>query len=262
MGVNKVVYGAGSGAKTLIDLTGDSVTPESLAEGVTAHDKSGERIVGTMPIYKNLTLGVHTDGLLYVFSDGKPIGNGVAFPSQLGDVYGNVDSGNNIVLTGNLADGNYTVKYEKEDGTTIDIGNLPLVVAPTYTNLAKNFEVGRLNSSGAVSTTNLNHSNVYTCTDYIGKLVNGDVIRVKGMGDLSNYNTSWYNENKELYSNNKIPESIEITNGHCTYSYDSKTDVVTITKTSNTKGYSYIRFCGVLTGTLDDVVITLNEEIV
>lgn len=32
----------------LIDLTGDTVTPETLAEGVTAHDKSGEQITGTM----------------------------------------------------------------------------------------------------------------------------------------------------------------------------------------------------------------------
>lgn len=44
MGVNKVEYGG----KTLIDLTNDSVTPETLMEGETAHDASGEPIVGTM----------------------------------------------------------------------------------------------------------------------------------------------------------------------------------------------------------------------
>ena len=42
MGYNKVVYGG----KTLIDLTGDSVTPEKLLAGETAHDKAGEPIVG------------------------------------------------------------------------------------------------------------------------------------------------------------------------------------------------------------------------
>lgn len=31
-----------------LDLTADTVTPETLAEGVTAHDKSGAQIVGTM----------------------------------------------------------------------------------------------------------------------------------------------------------------------------------------------------------------------
>ena len=44
MAVNKVVYGG----ETVIDLTNDSVTPETLALGVTAHDKSGNAIVGTM----------------------------------------------------------------------------------------------------------------------------------------------------------------------------------------------------------------------
>lgn len=43
MGYNKVVYGG----KTLIDLTGDSVTPEKLLAGETAHDKTGESITGT-----------------------------------------------------------------------------------------------------------------------------------------------------------------------------------------------------------------------
>lgn len=50
MAVNKVVYNAKTGAQTLIDLTSDTVTPATLAEGATAHDASGERIVGTMPV--------------------------------------------------------------------------------------------------------------------------------------------------------------------------------------------------------------------
>lgn len=44
MSVNKVIYNGNS----LIDLTEDTVTPETLAEGVTAHDKSGAVIIGTM----------------------------------------------------------------------------------------------------------------------------------------------------------------------------------------------------------------------
>lgn len=44
MAVNKVVYSG----ETLVDLTNDTVTPETLAEGVTAHDKSGAVITGTM----------------------------------------------------------------------------------------------------------------------------------------------------------------------------------------------------------------------
>ena len=41
--INKVVFGS----DTLIDLTADTVAPETLGKGVTAHDKSGAAIVGT-----------------------------------------------------------------------------------------------------------------------------------------------------------------------------------------------------------------------
>lgn len=41
--VNKVIYGG----NVLIDLTADTVTADKLAQGLTAHDKSGEQITGT-----------------------------------------------------------------------------------------------------------------------------------------------------------------------------------------------------------------------
>lgn len=45
MAISKVTY-AGN---TLIDLTGDTVTPENLLSGATAHAANGEEIAGTMP---------------------------------------------------------------------------------------------------------------------------------------------------------------------------------------------------------------------
>lgn len=42
--VNKVIYGG----STLIDLTADTITAAQLLEGVTAHDKSGAQITGTL----------------------------------------------------------------------------------------------------------------------------------------------------------------------------------------------------------------------
>lgn len=44
MGVNKLVYGG----EVKFDLTSDTVTPSTLAQGVTAHNSKGEQIVGTM----------------------------------------------------------------------------------------------------------------------------------------------------------------------------------------------------------------------
>lgn len=44
MAVSKVKYYG----ETLIDLSGDTVAPEKLLKGVTAHDANGDPIVGTL----------------------------------------------------------------------------------------------------------------------------------------------------------------------------------------------------------------------
>ena len=48
MAVNKVVIND----KIALDLTGDTVTPSDLVEGVTAHDATGMQITGTRPRHK------------------------------------------------------------------------------------------------------------------------------------------------------------------------------------------------------------------
>ncbi len=52
-------------------------------------------------------------------------------------VFGRVDENNNIILTGDLADGTYTIKYEDSEGEQTVIGTLnhAVVPEPTYTNL-------------------------------------------------------------------------------------------------------------------------------
>ena len=97
MAVNKVVYNSASGTQTLIDLTGDTVTPEKLAKGITAHNAKGEVITGTVPIL------------------------------------GYID-GANIRLCGDLPEGTYHTAYENEDGITVELGEMVLVAKPKYTN--------------------------------------------------------------------------------------------------------------------------------
>ena len=41
LNVNKVIYGG----DVLIDLTGDSVSADKILKGITAHDKSGAKVV-------------------------------------------------------------------------------------------------------------------------------------------------------------------------------------------------------------------------
>lgn len=103
----------------IAQTTGDSET------AVMSQKASTIEINALKSDLTNFSLGLHTDGFLYIFHNGEPIGSGVSLPSgATGDVVGNVDSANNIIVTGDLADGTYTVKYEMEDGTTIDIGEL------------------------------------------------------------------------------------------------------------------------------------------
>lgn len=44
MGTNKIIFGG----TTLLDLSEDTVTPSDMLEGVTAHDRSGAPITGTL----------------------------------------------------------------------------------------------------------------------------------------------------------------------------------------------------------------------
>ena len=46
MAINKVEFGG----ETLMDLTGDTVTPNNLFKGETAHDKSGKGITGAVDL--------------------------------------------------------------------------------------------------------------------------------------------------------------------------------------------------------------------
>ena len=43
MAISKIIYGT----QTLLDLTGDTVTEDKLLSGITAHDKTGNKVTGT-----------------------------------------------------------------------------------------------------------------------------------------------------------------------------------------------------------------------
>ena len=57
MAVNKIVVGD----ETKLDLTADSVTPQTLLKGATAHNAAGERITGT---YEPMKVTQYTGTLL------------------------------------------------------------------------------------------------------------------------------------------------------------------------------------------------------
>lgn len=68
MPVNKVDLANG---ENLIDLTNDTVTPETLASGATAHNAAGEQIVGTFT--PNVNAGTATDITGILKGDGAAV---------------------------------------------------------------------------------------------------------------------------------------------------------------------------------------------
>ncbi len=140
MAINKVVMNTSDGEETLIDLTNDSVTPETLAEGVTAHDASGEQIVGTMvasegggPVsWDDVTdKPVVIEGGDTLTWDGNTEGLVVA-----GDVFYKVsdvtpslaDFANGGTVCTNGAYGDFPASEVTEDGGIISIGSVAAVV--------------------------------------------------------------------------------------------------------------------------------------
>ena len=67
-------------------------------------------------------------------------------PDKVGDVYGNVDSGNTITLKGYIPNGTYTFKYELDNGTVVSIGSAELD-NNVYYSVAKTLTYCTINNS-------------------------------------------------------------------------------------------------------------------
>jgi hypothetical protein len=201
-------------------------------------------------------------------------------------IFGYVDENNNIIIAGSLSDGTYTVKYEMDNGTTVDIGELALTekapVTPeepntsTYTNLAEpntdnttDFTIwcnnARIGSDGVAAA-----RDGYTSTNFV-EVSPGDVVRFK---NFKVERLCFYNTDK-----NPTSEGIQRPGRHIVNSYiqDASADIDLVADTEGeptemtftinptaqaVSSVAYLRLSGHLTGTADDVIITKNEEII
>lgn len=102
--VNKVAFGG----NTLIDLTADTITPDKLAYGVTAHDKSGAPITGTST--KDADTSDATASASEILSTKTAYVNGVKLTGEMpnrGSVSGTIST----------KAGTYTIQNGYHDGT-------------------------------------------------------------------------------------------------------------------------------------------------
>ena len=172
------------------------VTAQDLTNGQKAQARENIGAVAK----SGISLGVHSDGLIYVFVDGSPVGDGIELATA-GDVIGYVDENNNVILTGALADGTYNIKYEMEDGSTVDIGDLVLdtnvyySVTNTLTNCSNSNGITEVIEGGQYPATIIANEG-YELTSLVvtmggvditeSVVVNGNIVNIESVtGDIS-----------------------------------------------------------------------------
>lgn len=107
--------------------------------------------------------------------------------STEGDVIGTLDENNNVILSGDLADGTYTLKYENADGTYTELGTLQVgelsVVSISATKTKTSYTAGdTLNTNDITVTATYSDGSTKTVTDYD---VNSSAVT---MGTAGTYN--------------------------------------------------------------------------
>lgn len=221
----------------------------------------------------SLTLGVHTDGLIYLFVDGAPVGNGIEQSTGVsGDVVGYVDENNNIVLTGELPEGAvYNVKYEMADGSTVNIGELSLVQAveiinqiPISTDASGNLFVGTNGEKGyktgfRISGSSGNES-AQTGTEVTGfiPVKYADKVYMKGITDDGTHVIGVYKSDHSMFATAGITQVCggAINGEVVSFTIDTHFGSGTITSSS---GVAFIRVSA--NEITADSIITVNQAI-
>ena len=176
-----------------------------------------------------------------------------------GDVVGTLDDSNNILLSGSLADGTYTLKYENTDGTYTEIGNLvvgEIEIEPTKTNFCVPdgdgwIEGGRCSSTGEDRT---NAGDGYACTNYIA-VQNGDTLYVENadIATLQNCYCGMYKSDKSAISGFMVNDGV---------GYVKDIDLTSMVEsfTIDNVDVGYIRLTIYYHSTKNDVVINIKRN--
>ena len=107
-------------------IQGKSAYAYAIEGGYMKSEAEFRRALAKIP--ETISLGIASDGLIYIFVNGETVGTGIPQGTSVeqGDLFGYIDENNTVVLKGELADGTYNIKYEMEDGEIVNIGNLVL----------------------------------------------------------------------------------------------------------------------------------------
>lgn len=258
----------------------DGYTPQKGTDYWTEADKA-EMTAQVQAVCVAKNQGASNVGkILVVGTDGNLTLTNMPEGGASGDVVGVLDESNNILLSGNLADGTYTLKYENTDGTYTEIGTLKVgaIQPEDIINLADptsaDWQEGyRLSLSSGTTSELAGH----TVTNFIPCKM-GDIVRVKGFaisssdtgsGDSSSPKILLVDANKAkivgLYGT-MASGVAQAYGGKVTVDGDISTYTIANANDDENKASSncaFIRFDGFLLDgyTKNDVVITINQEI-
>lgn len=198
-------------------------------------------------------------------------------------VFGTVDEENNIILTGNLSDGTYTLKYEDAEGEQTEIGTVvigtgssePVLInqIPISTDTDGSIYNGKGYKEGTRISSSSGSISANDATDLTGfiPVKMGDVIRMKNVdfkwatvasaGGLHYYSSD---KTTKLVSLNTsgYPNIQELSPTEMDAVYDESGNLIqfTVTNYGDLSNPGYLRVCA---SNIDDSsIITVNQEIV
>ena len=198
-------------------------------------------------------------------------------------IFGIVDNDNNIVLTGNLSDGTYTLKYEQNNGELIDIGNITIDTDTDeniFTNQISNstdLNGDIYNSKGYKENTRISASSGTISENESVDLTGfipvkfGDIVYMKNVAFVwstigSNGGLHFYKADKTtkvLSVNNSIYQESSITSGlNCEYDETGNLVkfIVNPFGSMTADDAAYLRVCA--NDITDNSIITINEKII
>ena len=245
------------------DLTNAPTIPTKTSD--LANDNG---LISNTDLASRLTLGYGEDKKLYIFYNGVSIGTGVEVSVMAGDVTGIVDEDNNIILSGDLANGAYTIKYKYEDGSFSDAITLTVGDVETYKNLLPEAQdeglTGVYNGigykenirwSGSNSDFISDSSSVKCVLTGLLPVTVGDVFHIRGV-DIVRYIDGRQSGWSYFYDKNGERLEMKITIAtHASISTDVNGDF-TITYNSLPSGAVYVRFA--LGQVIDEFIISRN----
>lgn len=183
-------------------------------------------------------------------------------------IFGTVDANNNIILTGNLAEGTYMLKYEDADGNVTNVGSVTVAPAPVYTNqipISTDTDGSVYNGKGYKENTRYSQSSNaesgadgVTVSGYI-PVKDGDVVRVSNI--RMNKNDAASNVCNVIfftaYSAAAANHNAANLTGNNSAVWDADGNLIQFTVNGS---YSFIRINTAYIGS--DSILTINEEIV